>query len=191
MTLEAMIEGILFTMGESVEAGALAQALEVEEAEVLAALGRLDASYQQENRGIQLIRLDGRYQLGTRRECYEPLIRMAARPRKPVLTNTLLETLAIIAYRQPVTKMEIAHIRGVSSDHAVNRLVEYGLVCETGRLDVPGRPILFATTEEFLRRFQLTSTEELPNISAEKLAEIQEEVERETAETPEQVDVTV
>lgn len=191
MTLEALVEGILFTMGEAVELSALAQALQVPEDEVKKALDNLKESYKQETCGIQLIRLEDSYQLGTKRECYEPLVRLAARPRKPVLTNVVLETLAIIAYRQPITKMEISKIRGVSSDHAVNRLVEYGLVCETGRLEAPGRPILFATTEEFLRRFQLSSTEDLPDISAEKLAEIQEEVERETAEISENVDVTV
>jgi len=191
MRLEAAIEGILFTMGQSVEGAVLAQALDVTVKEVEEAAQRLKEQYDREERGIQLIRLEDSYQLCTRKECYEPLIRIAARPRKPVLTNVVLETLAIIAYRQPITKMEISKIRGVSSDHAVNRLVEYGLVCEAGRLEAPGRPILFATTEEFLRRFMLSSTEELPDISAEKLAEIQEEVERETAEARNEVEVTV
>lgn len=191
MTLEAAIEGILFTMGQSVERSDLAQALQVSETEVEAAVKHLQEIYEDEKRGIQLIVLDEAYQLCTKKSCYEPLIRLAARPRKPVLTNVVLETLAIIAYRQPITKMEISKIRGVSSDHAVNRLVEYGLVCEAGRLEAPGRPILFATTEEFLRRFMLSSTEELPDITAEKLAEIQEEVERETAEAGQEVEVTV
>ncbi|MCD8329514.1 MAG: SMC-Scp complex subunit ScpB [Lachnospiraceae bacterium] len=191
MNTEAAIEGILFAMGQPVDRRALAAALEVPEEEVREAAARLEETYAHEERGIQLITLEDSYQLCTKRECYEPLIRLAARPKKPVLTNVLLETLAIIAYKQPVTKLEIAKIRGVSSDHAVNKLIEYDLVRETGRLEAPGRPILLGTTEEFLRRFCLSSAEDLPELTAEKLAELEEEAERESAEAPEQVDVTV
>ena len=91
-----------------------------------------------------------------------------------------METLSIIAYRQPITKMEIEKIRGVSSDHAVNKLVEYGLVYESGRLNAPGRPMLFATTDEFLRQFRVDSLDHLPVPDPERLAEIQEEVKEET-----------
>ena len=91
----------------------------------------------------------------------------------------MLETLSIIAYKQPVTKMEIEKIRGVKSDHAVNRLVEYNLVYEVGRLDAPGRPALFATTEEFLRRFGVGSVQDLPDINPEQEAEIKAQVEEE------------
>lgn len=191
MNTEAAIEGILFAMGQPVERRALAAALEISEEEVREAAARLAEACAREERGIQVITLEDSYQLCTKREVYEPLIRLAARPKKPTLTNVLLETLAIIAYKQPVTKLEIAKIRGVSSDHAVNKLIEYDLVCEVGRLEAPGRPILLGTTEEFLRRFSLSSTEELPELTAEKLAELEEEAERESAETPEQVDVTV
>ena len=93
-----------------------------------------------------------------------------------------METLAIIAYKQPVTKQEIERIRGVSSDHAVNRLVEYGLGAEVGRANAPGRPILFGTSEESLKRFRLSSVDELPDMSPERLAAIEEEVAAETAE---------
>lgn len=99
--------------------------------------------------------------------------------KKQVLTDVLLETLSIIAYKQPVTKMEIEKIRGVKSDHAVNKLVEYNLVCEAGRLDAPGRPILFATTEEFLRCFGVSSLEELPLIKQDRLEEFKQEAEEE------------
>ena len=104
---------------------------------------------------------------------------MASAPKKHVLTDVVLETLSIVAYKQPVTKMEISKIRGVSSDHAVNRLVEYGLICEVGRLDAPGRPALFATTEEVLRRFGVGSTTDLPTIDPEQEEEIEKEVEEE------------
>ena len=116
----------------------------------------------------------------TSESCYDSLIRIAARPRKPVLTDVVMETLSIIAYRQPITKMEIEKIRGVSSDHAVNKLVEYGLVYESGRLNAPGRPMLFATTDEFLRQFRVDSLDHLPVPDPERLAEIQEEVKEET-----------
>ena len=104
---------------------------------------------------------------------------MASAPKKQVLTEVVLETLSIIAYKQPVTKMEISKIRGVTSDHAVNRLVEYGLVYEVGRLDAPGRPALFATTEEFLRRFGVGSKTDLPTMNPEQEEEIKAEVQEE------------
>ena len=92
----------------------------------------------------------------TKKEYYECLIRLALHPKKPALTDVMLETLSIIAYKQPVTKAEIEKIRGVKCDHAINKLVEYELVKELGRLDAPGRPILLGTTEEFLRCFRRT-----------------------------------
>lgn len=186
---EAVLEGILFTMGEPVERSVIAMAMEIPELAVEAAVTNLQKTYEAENRGLQIIRLEDSYQLCTKPICYEPLIRIAARPRKPVLTDVVMETLAIIAYKQPITKMEIEKIRGVSSDHAVNKLVEYGLVCEAGRLNAPGRPMLFATTEEFLRRFQVESLDELPIPNPEKLAEIQESVAEETGYYPEPVEV--
>ena len=95
------------------------------------------------------------------------------------MTDVQLETLSIIAYKQPVTKLEIEKIRGVKSDHAVNRLVEYNLVCEVGRLDAPGRPLLFGTTEEFLRRFSIHSLDELPSLNSEQVETFKHEAEEE------------
>ena len=182
MKREALLEGILFAMGESVERDMLAEALGITPEETDETAAALAASYEQEERGLRLIRLEDRYQLTTAEDCYEALIRIAEKPKKPVLTDVVLETLAIIAYRQPVTKTDIERIRGVSSDHAVNRLVEYGLVEERGRQNAPGRPLLFGTTEEFLKRFRISDPAELPDITPEKLAEIAEAVEAETAE---------
>ena len=113
------------------------------------------------SRGIKIIELDGAYQMCTKPEMYEALIRVAKQPRKQVLTDVLMETLSIIAYKQPITKSEIERIRGVKSDFAVNKLVEYELVQEVGRMDTPGRPLLFGTTEEFLRRFGVESADSL------------------------------
>lgn len=176
---EAVVEAVLFTMGQSVEVRQLAQALGTDEEEARRAALRLKAKYGKKDRGLQIIELEGAFQMCTRQEYYENLIRVAVSPKRQVLTEVMLETLSIIAYRQPVTKMEIEKIRGVKSDHAVNKLIEYNLVYEVGRLDAPGRPALFATTEEFLRRFGIGSTVDLPGLRPEVEEEIKSEVEKE------------
>lgn len=176
---EAIVEAVLFTMGNSVELRQLAVAIDQSEKVARRVVENLQRRYQQENRGIQIIELENAYQMSTRAKYYENLIRVAATPKKQVLTEVVLETLSIIAYKQPVTKMEISRIRGVSSDHAVNRLIEYGLVYEAGRLDAPGRPALFATTEEFLRRFGVSSTTDLPTMNPEQEEEMIQEVQEE------------
>lgn len=173
------VEAILFTMGESVSLSKLASAVGRQEAETKGLLEELKKQYQKKERGIQLIELEDSYQLCTKPELYDYLIQVAKQPKKHVLTDVLLETLAIVAYRQPVTKIEIEKIRGVKTDHAVNKLVEYDLICEVGRLDAPGKPLLFGTTEEFLRRFGVQSVEELPGIAPEQLEDFKEEAERE------------
>ena len=177
--LEAVVEAVLFTMGKSVELRQLAIATGQSEEETRQAVERLKARYDKEERGMEIIELEESYQMCTRTGFYENLIRVAASPKKQVLSEVVLETLSIIAYKQPVTKMEIEKIRGVKSDHAVNRLVEYNLVQEVGRLDAPGHPALFATTEEFLRRFGIGSTENLPDMDPVREEEIRVEVEEE------------
>ena len=128
--------------------------------------------YNSRNGGMEIIELEDSFQLATRREYYEALIKVAKQPKKYALTDVQLEVLSIIAYKQPVTRQEVEKIRGVNSDHALNRLVEYGLVGEAGRLDAPGRPILFGTTEEFLRNFGVRSAQELPAIRPELVEEM-------------------
>ena len=173
------VEAILFATGESVSLSKISSAIGKDETEAKRLLEELKKQYQKKERGIQLIELEDSYQLCTKPELYDYLIRVAKQPKKHVLTDVLLETLAIVAYKQPVTKIEIEKIRGVKSDHAVNKLVEYDLVCEVGRLDAPGKPLLFGTTEEFLRRFGVQSVEELPSIAPEQLEDFKEEAERE------------
>lgn len=182
--MEGAVEAILFTMGQSVELKTIARAIEQDEATTKRLIHNMMDRYQEERRGIQIIELENAYQLCTKKEYYAQLIRVASEPKKQVLSEVVLETLAIIAYKQPVTKSEIARIRGVSSDHAVNKLVEYGLVCEAGRLNAPGRPILFATTEEFLRRFGLGSLNSLPQLDALQMAQLEEEANEEAKDTP-------
>ena len=176
----AVIEAVLFTMGESVETAKLAAAIEQDVSTTVKLIHNLMDIYEAEDRGIKIIELGDSFQLCTKPEMYEYLIKVAAQPKKQVLTDVLLETLSIIAYKQPITKQEIEGIRGVSCDHAVNKLVEYGLVDEVGRLDAPGRPILFGTTESFLRSFGVRNVDELPVISPDKVEDFRKEAESET-----------
>ena len=177
--LEGIIEAILFTMGDSVEVEKIASAIEHDVKTTEKIIRNMMDRYEEDNRGVRIIELDGAFQMCTKTEMYDYLIKVAKQPKKYALTDVMLETLSIIANKQPETRLEIEKIRGVKSDHAVNKLVEYNLVCEVGRLDVPGRPILFGTTEEFLRRFRVQSVDELPGIDAEKMETFKEEAEDE------------
>lgn len=177
--LEATIEAILFTMGEAVEAERIAAAVEQDEDTIRSIIRNMMERYEKEDRGIQIVELDGSFQMCTKASMYETIIKIAHIPKKQVLTDVLLETLSIIAYKQPITKLEIEAIRGVKTDHAVNKLVEYGLVCEVGRMDAPGRPILFGTTEEFLRYFGIETLEDLPVPATDKVEDFKMEAEEE------------
>ena len=130
-------------------------------------------------RGISIIELEDSYQLCTKPDLYEYLIKVAKAPRKYVMSDTLLETLSIVAYKQPVTRLEVEKIRGVSCDHAINRLLEFNLIQELGRLDAPGRPLLFGTTEEFLRTFGVKSLGDLPTLNQEQLDDFKHQAEEE------------
>ena len=177
--LESAIEAILFTMGDSVELGKIASAIEHDEETTRKIVHQMMDKYQAEDRGIQIVELEDSFQLCTKKQNYDYLIRIAKQPRRYVLTDVLLETLSIIAYKQPVPKLEVEKIRGVKSDHAVNKLVEYNLACEVGRLDAPGKPILFGTTEEFLRRFSIQSVDDLPVLNPEQVEHFKSEAEEE------------
>ena len=178
-TARAAIEAILFTMGESVSLDKIAAAIGQSEKTTKKIITSMMDEYEESKRGIKIIELNGAYQLCTKKDLYEYLIKVASAPKKRVITDVMLETLSIIAYKQPVTESEIENIRGVKSDHAVNKLIEYDLVCEVGRLDAPGRPILFGTTEEFLRYFGINSIENLPDIDPVRYDEFRQEAENE------------
>lgn len=175
----AIVEAILFTMGDSVEISALAKAIETDVKQVKGIIEYLKEKYEKSDSGIGIVELEKAVQLCTRKEMYEYLVKIAKAPKKAVLTDSLMETLSIIAYKQPITRLEVEKIRGVNSDHAVNRLVEFGLVQELGRLDAPGRPLLFGTTEEFLRSFGVRSLEDLPSIGAIQVEEFKAQAEQE------------
>ena len=176
---KAAIEAILFAMGESVEISRLADAIEEDVKCTEDILEEMAQEYEQENRGIGITRFDNAVQLCSKAEMYEYLIRIAKAPRKMVLTDTVIETLSIIAYKQPITRVEIEKIRGVSCDPAINKLLEYDLIMELGRLDAPGRPLLFGTTQQFLRSFGVTSLDELPELSTVQIEEFKQQAEAE------------
>lgn len=176
---KAVLESILFTMGESVEVDRLASVIEEDKKVTREILREMKEEFDNRVCGITLLELGDSFQMCTKGEMYEYLIKIAKTPRKYVMTDTLLETLSIVAYKQPITRLEIEKIRGVSCDHAVNRLVEFGLITEVGRMDAPGRPLLFGTTEEFLRSFGVKSLEELPELSAVQIEEFKEQAEQE------------
>ncbi len=177
--LEAAIEAILFSMGDSVPVEKIAKAIDCDVSETHKRIHQMMKKYEAEDRGIIIVELGNAYQMCTKKEYYDYLVNVAIQPKEASLSDVMMETLSIIAYKQPVTKAEIEKIRGVKSDHAVNKLVEYKLVRELGRLDAPGRPILFGTTEEFLRSFGVDSTDNLPDINPVMLEDFKAEAEEE------------
>lgn len=176
---EAVLEAVLFTMGDSVEIERLAELIEEDENATREILAEMKETLDNSERGITITELDGAYQMCTKPEMYEFLIELTKTTRREALTEAALETLSIIAYKQPVTRMDIEKIRGVSCDYALNRLLEFDLIKELGRLDAPGKPILFGTTEQFLRSFGVKSLDELPEISQVKMEEFREQAEQE------------
>ena len=173
--LTSALEAILFSVGESVSVDRLAAALEMEKKVLVKQLENIIYNYNNSDRGIRIVELDGSLQLCTRNEYYGVLAKIVNTPKKLSLTDVVLETLSIIAYKQPITRPEIEAIRGVSCVHAINKLIEYNLVQEVGRMDAPGRPIMFGTTEEFLRCFGVSSTSDLPLISPDKIEDFKKE----------------
>lgn len=172
---EAVIEAVLFTMGESVEISKLAELIEESKANTKKIVYEMKEKLQQSNRGIDIVELEDSFQMCTKTDMYEYLIKIAKSPRKYVLTDSVLETLSIIAYKQPVTRADVEKVRGVNCDHAINRLIEFNLVTELGRMDAPGRPLLFGTTEEFLRRFGIHSLEALPEMNPMQVEEFKQQ----------------
>lgn len=177
--LKGAIEAILFTMGDSVELEKIASAIEQDEDFTKELIYKMMNEYKNSNRGIQIIELNNSFQMCTKKEMYNYLIRIAKQPKPNTLSVVQLETLSIVAYKQPISRLGIEKIRGVKSDYAVNKLVEYGLIEECGRLDIPGHPIVFGTTEEFLRRFGIHNLDELPGFAPEQMAVFKEEAEEE------------
>ena len=180
--LKAVIEGVLFAAGDAVSTDKITEITGCEKDEVVQAYEDLVGDYKKADRGIEIVRIEDKLQLCTKADLYPYLAKIAKNKREYQLTDVQLETLSIVAYKQPVTKLQVESIRGVNSDHAMNRLVEYGLVKELGRLDAPGKPILFGTTDDFLRAFGVDSLDDLPEIAPEHVEEFREEAEEEAEE---------
>lgn len=176
---KAILEAVLFAMGDSVELSKLSEVIEEDTETTKALLMELKEKYSGEEFGIELLELEDSFQLATKPGMYDALIKIAKTPRKMSLSESVIETLSIIAYKQPITRVEIESIRGVSCDFAVNKLLEYNLICELGRKDAPGRPLLFGTTEEFLRSFGVKSLKDLPEIDTLRIEEFKAEAEEE------------
>lgn len=165
------IEGILFAAGEPVKAAKLAAVLETDIDTVEEAVRLLRYNYDTEERGMMIIDIDDGYQLCSRPDYYNYIQLILGEQRRQALSNAAMEVLAIIAYKQPITRGQIEYVRGVNSDAAVNRLVERGLIEESGRLDAPGRPILYKTTQNFLRCFGLSTPKDLPPLDMSQFGE--------------------
>lgn len=168
--VEGIIEAVLFAVGDPVEAEQLAEAADIGEKALEETVAAMNDDYEQNRRGITIKKIEGRYQLASSPVYAENVRKCLNLEKKKPLSRTLLETLAIIAYMQPVTKQQIMEIRGVDAKHAVNKLMEKGLVCEMGRHEAPGRPLLFGTTDEFLRKFGFSSISEMP-LTMQKIEE--------------------
>lgn len=164
-----IVEAILFVTGNAVEKKEICRAMELTEGELEETLDALESGYDFDRRGLRLLRFGAHVQLATRPD-YAPYVEKLLQPvQKQSLSQAVMETLAVIAYRQPVTKAEIEQVRGVKCDYSVQSLVTKGLIEEVGRKEALGRPILYGTTDAFLRHFCIASLSELPEIDFSKL----------------------
>ena len=167
--IKSIIEAILFSAGRIVKINELILVLEKNEEEINAIIKNMQQEYKAENRGIEIIKVEDGYQLATKKELYEYIYPILDKRSKPNLSTATLETLSIIAYNPRVTRAEIEAIRGVSADACVYKLLEYGLVEEAGKTDLPGKPMSYKTTDEFLKMFGYTSLKDLPELPRYKL----------------------
>ena len=184
---KSVIESILFAAGRQVEAKELMSALELNEKDLISIIESMQEEYSNENRGIEIIKINNAYQLCTKKQNYDYIYPIFDKRSKPNLSPAALEILSIIAYNPKITKAELEAIRGVSCDGTIYRLLDYELIEEAGRLDAPGRPTLFKTSDKFLKMFGMTSLDELPELPKYKLDENQQIViESDPVDTPEE-----
>ena len=177
--LQRAIEAILFAAGEAVETARLAYALQTDAQEVAQAAQALADKYAYERRGVRIIRLEGAFQMVSSGEMADFVTKALETRKPPKLSGAQLESLTIIAYYQPATKAMVEQIRGVDSSYSISALMNKKLICEAGRLNVPGRPIQYATTPDFLRTFGLNSLDELPEIERVSFGETAEAEQKE------------
>ena len=169
--IKSIIEAILFAKGEVVTKKELILTLEIEESDLNSVISSMQEDYKKQERGIELIQVEDGYELCTKKELYEYIYPILDKRTKPNLSNASLETLAIIAYNPRITRAEIESIRGVNSDGTIYKLLDYNLIEESGKLDAPGRPMTYKTSNEFLKLFGITKLSELPELPRYKLDE--------------------
>ena len=169
--IKAIIEAILFAAGKPVSQKELVLTLEISEEDIENIIANMQEEYQQQERGIEIVKIENNYQLSTKKDLHDFIFPVLDKRNKPNLSNAALETLAIIAYNPKISRAEIEAIRGVSADACVYKLLEYGLIKEAGKIDLPGKPMSYQTTSDFLRMFGYTSLEELPKLPKYKLDE--------------------
>ena len=169
--MEAIVEAILFAAGRPVEINELITTLELSEEEIENIIKKMQEKYEEENRGIQIIKIEKAYQLCTKKDYYEYIYPILDNRVKPSISNAAMETLAIIAYNPKITRAEIESIRGVNTDGTIYKLLEYNLIEDAGKLDAPGRPTTYKTTKEFLKLFGISSLDELPELPRYKIDE--------------------
>lgn len=162
--IKSTIESLLFVSGDPLTIKDLSNALEISIKTIKSILDEMIIEYEDEKRGIKLISINGEYQLVTKTENSSYIQKLLKKNKRQSLSQASLESLAIIAYKQPITRVDIDEIRGVKSESAMQRLLEKDLIKEVGRLEVPGRPILYGTTDEFLRQFGLKELKDLPSL---------------------------
>lgn len=185
--IKAIIEAILFAAGKPVSQKELVLTLEISEEDIENIIANMQEEYQQQERGIEIVKIENNYQLSTKKDLHDFIFPVLDKRNKPNLSNAALETLAIIAYNPKISRAEIEAIRGVSADACVYKLLEYGLIKEAGKIDLPGKPMSYQTTSDFLRMFGYTSLEELPKLPKYKLDENKQIVMDELLEQEENV----
>ena len=166
---KAIIEAILFAAGRIVKISELILVLEKNEEEIHTIIKSMQEDYKANNRGVEIIQVEDGYQLATKKDLYEYIYPILDKRTKPNLSTAALETLSIIAYNPRITRAEIEAIRGVSADACVYKLLEFGLIEEAGKTDLPGKPMSYKTTDEFLKMFGYSSLKELPELPRYKL----------------------
>lgn len=172
--IKSIIEAILFAAGRQVNIKELMMAMELSKEDLENIIVSMQEDYKMQSRGIEIIKIEEDYQLCTKKELYEYIYPILDKRSKPNLSNASLETLAIIAYNSKITRAEIESIRGVSADACIYKLLEYGLIKEAGKADLPGRPMTYTTTNDFLRMFGYASLNDLPELPRYKLDENQQ-----------------
>lgn len=169
--MKAIIEAILFATGRPVEIKELISALEIPEEDIIQIIESMKADFQKANRGIEIIKVGNGYTLCSKKEYYEYIYPLFDNRAKPNISNAAMETLAIIAYNPKITRAEIESIRGVNSDATIYKLLEYNLIEDAGKSDLPGKPTVYQTTEEFLKTFGISNLDELPELPRYRIDE--------------------